>query len=224
MNKQTNQKTCYMCENIATTTEHIPPKVFFPEKKGSISIDYRKNLMTVPSCEEHNLGKSDDDEYIFMLILSSYKNNPIAQDHFKKVIRAIDKKPSKGKVFLNQPLSIMFDNQFTIAPKIDIDRFESFFDHLSRGLYYYQFQEKWNATLRIIPLSLFYDPREFDWQIYRDRLISLTQTVYLLFSNQKKYGENQKIFYYQIFEDEESNEKIMRMVFYEGFEVITSEY
>jgi hypothetical protein len=56
---------CYYCNEIATTKEHTPPKCFFPKKKDlpSGSPDYRKNLITVPSCEKHNTGRSKDDEY-----------------------------------------------------------------------------------------------------------------------------------------------------------------
>ena len=44
-------ETCYACERPASTIEHCPPKSFFPSGQ-------RQDLMTVPSCEEHNIEKT----------------------------------------------------------------------------------------------------------------------------------------------------------------------
>ena len=58
------KNNCYMCDSYAVTVEHVPPACLFPEKKDSKDIDFRKNLITVPSCEIHNSKKSDDDEFL----------------------------------------------------------------------------------------------------------------------------------------------------------------
>lgn len=52
-------KKCYFkgCQATPVTVEHAPPKSFFPKDK-------RKNLITVPSCAEHNNAKSNDDIYV----------------------------------------------------------------------------------------------------------------------------------------------------------------
>ena len=45
--------TCYMCEKESTSSEHVPPKCLFPEKKDlPDGVDLRKSLITVPSCDE----------------------------------------------------------------------------------------------------------------------------------------------------------------------------
>jgi hypothetical protein len=55
-----------MCDSLATSSEHVPPKCFFPEKKDlPREVDLRKNLFKVPSCDAHNSQKSHDDEYFF---------------------------------------------------------------------------------------------------------------------------------------------------------------
>ena len=66
--------TCYMCEQANTTPEHVPPKCIFPEVKD-LGIDYRKSLITVPSCDAHNLRKSKDDEYLMFVLTCSITNN-----------------------------------------------------------------------------------------------------------------------------------------------------
>ena len=37
-----------------------------------LGIDYRKNLITVPACDAHNLQKSKDDEYLQLLVIHGY--------------------------------------------------------------------------------------------------------------------------------------------------------
>lgn len=65
-------KICYRCNNIATSVEHAPAKCFFP-------IEHRKNLITVPSCEQHNNETSKDDEYVRGIIVASKGNNETAR-------------------------------------------------------------------------------------------------------------------------------------------------
>jgi hypothetical protein len=51
--------TCYMCDRDASSREHVPPAAFFPEQKESPDgKDYRRNLITVPSCSKHNYEKT----------------------------------------------------------------------------------------------------------------------------------------------------------------------
>lgn len=58
MNINQSEITCYMCEKPATSVEHIPPKCLFPEQKDLPGgADLRKQLLTVPACDEHNLKK-----------------------------------------------------------------------------------------------------------------------------------------------------------------------
>ena len=76
-----------MCSEPATSREHVPPSCFFPEKN-----EFRKNLITVPSCDKHNLVKSGDDEYLFAVISSHLESNQIARDQFKKTIKAINRR------------------------------------------------------------------------------------------------------------------------------------
>jgi hypothetical protein len=62
---------CYFCGALATSKEHVPPRCLFP-KAGDVvdGADYRKNLVTVASCDVHNMHKSKEDEYLrFILAL-----------------------------------------------------------------------------------------------------------------------------------------------------------
>ena len=58
---------CYWCGKPATTREHVPPRCFFPSKDKEDKSDlvfHWENLLTVPSCDEHNNKKSGNDEYL----------------------------------------------------------------------------------------------------------------------------------------------------------------
>jgi len=76
---------CYYCGTDASSKEHVPPKCLFPEKKDiADGMNYRKNLITVPSCDKHNSNKCKDDEYLQLIIVHGYFNNTVGRDHFKK--------------------------------------------------------------------------------------------------------------------------------------------
>ncbi len=87
-----NEKICYKCGKPATSREHVPPKCFFPEKKDVGHDGFRKNLITVPSCDEHNYQKSDDDEFLLASVAAVLNNNSVGFNHNQsKVKRAMQK-------------------------------------------------------------------------------------------------------------------------------------
>jgi hypothetical protein len=72
-------QSCYMCDQPGTSREHVPPKCFFPEKKDlPPDVDFRVNLITVASRDEHNLRMSGDDQYVLLVIVGNWQNNPEA--------------------------------------------------------------------------------------------------------------------------------------------------
>lgn len=87
---------CYMCERNATSREHVPPLCLFPEVKDTKGINFRKNLITVPSCDIHNSKKSDDDEFLMLSLSGLIKNNPVGNFHqLTKANRALKKKEQR---------------------------------------------------------------------------------------------------------------------------------
>jgi hypothetical protein len=53
---QMPKSLCYRCESIATSREHVPPRNLFPEARETECVDFRINLITVPSCDAHCNG------------------------------------------------------------------------------------------------------------------------------------------------------------------------
>ena len=78
------KEKCYWCGVDATSKEHVPPKCLFPEDKDIQKIahdTFRKNLITVPSCDAHNLEKSHEDEYLMACLGGGVLNNEVAYIH-----------------------------------------------------------------------------------------------------------------------------------------------
>lgn len=67
-----------MCEALATTREHVPPKCFFQKLK-----EPPKSLITIPSCDKHNNRKSNADSEMFKLVAISYGSGKYGQASFK---------------------------------------------------------------------------------------------------------------------------------------------
>ena len=62
----------------------------FPEASESGGVDYRLNLITVPSCDAHNSAKSNDDEFLMVSLAGIFGSNSIGFMHrLGKVDRAI---------------------------------------------------------------------------------------------------------------------------------------
>ena len=79
---------CYMCDNIATSHEHVPPQCLFPKMKEiDNGKDYRKSLIRVPSCDEHNSKKSSDDEYLRNILSSCFLSDSINSSSLRSANR-----------------------------------------------------------------------------------------------------------------------------------------
>ena len=138
------KEKCYCCNRNAVSREHIPPKCIFPTPRSS-------NMITVPSCETHNLSKSKDDEYFrWFLSTACAENSQIALDLLKiKVLKGLRRKPallneimrnsirnidtfSLGGIWIGKRPGFRFDNK----------RIISSFKLICRGLHYHHFGQK----------------------------------------------------------------------------------
>jgi hypothetical protein len=215
--------TCFMCESIATTVDHIPPKCLFPERKD-VGIDYRKNLITVPACKVHNLSSSMDDEYLMAIIAFHWRNNQIAsKQSMTKIIRALQRNKHYYDLFFlaDNNKFVVWNNEALVFTSIDIDRFRLIMDKISRGIYYHHFESKWLGDILIQPLSLAITHNKAQALAVTD-LMEIVQQLNLLCSAEPKHGANPDIFYYQIIHDCPPMNTLIRLVFYEGFELIAN--
>ena len=70
---------------------HALQNAYFPKVKMSEK-DYRKSLITVPSCDDHNLRKTKDDEYLMFVLACNIVNNEVAMER-----RELRKFPELGE-------------------------------------------------------------------------------------------------------------------------------
>jgi hypothetical protein len=75
--------SCYVCDAPKTSHEHVPPLCFFPDEKDTRGHSlYRKNLITVPSCDDHNTQKSEGDLYAAFRKVSDFASKSFRQPQF----------------------------------------------------------------------------------------------------------------------------------------------
>jgi hypothetical protein len=137
-----SKESCYACDSSSTSREHVPPKCLFPADLG---VDLRKNLITVPSCNEHNGKKSDDDEFLLASLAGIIGCNDIGMLHkFTKVDRAIRRSGGRllKKVLKNQEIKhhkLPNGDSVDIAwGKPDLERLNKCFGLISKGLYFHE--------------------------------------------------------------------------------------
>jgi hypothetical protein len=216
-------QTCYMCNSASTSVEHVPPKCLFPEKKDlPEGVDLRKQLITVPACDEHNTHKSKNDEYLLYVLVMSIPSNDVGKNQFlTKIIRAIEKNPVLINQFLDEKKTVVVEDidtlkvDRTIAMKVDKERLENELIDLTRALYFHHFKQKWLGKVNVYPSFLL----ELDPEIARELNQPIENMDYLsnlLFENKEFHGENPDVFKYQIVDGQESCHKYMRLYFYNG--------
>lgn len=211
--------TCYRCEAEATTVEHVPPRCLFPERKDVPCLDLKKNLITVPSCRLHNCDKSGDDQYLLCLLAAMLENNVTAQRQFEtKIVRSLKRDHRLTKSFLREPIPVQINQEKTAAVKVDVTRARSALQSIAYGLYFYTYKEKWAGKIKIVLCGLF--KREGNYFYRHPREEEMKELVEAFFSNEPRVGENQEIFFFQIYRDVEVGALVIRMVFYGGFEVM----
>ena len=197
-------QTCYMCEKASTSAEHAPPRCIFPEQKDlPAGENYRIDLITVPSCDEHNTQKSKEDEYLLYILPASIGSNEIGLNQFlTKVQRAIALRPSLGKQIAKNPVpvtihdtkeNVWFD---AVAIEIDISRVQDALEKTARAIYFHHTKKKHAGTVSIVG--------NFSLNItdaaLNDRSNKLFSLVDELIDGQPHQGKNQKVFSYRYIE------------------------
>ena len=205
---------CYACGRKATTSEHVPPVCLFPEKKDLPGeIDYRKNLITVPSCHDHNLKKSKDDEYLLAILTTHIENNPVASKLFSsKVMRALSRRPKLIRNFYRNLRPVKLGNYNTGTFNVDRVRINRAFELIAKGVYYHHYQKTAPPYADVMAYALFTEDREDVNNIILETREESSKAL----ENVPRYGANQDVFFYQIFEELLGNRHLIRLTFYQG--------
>lgn len=219
--------SCYMCENEAPGSEHVPPRCLFPEQKDlPEGVDLRRQLITVPACDEHNTAKSKDDEYLLHVLAINLPANEVAKNQFlSKVLRSFQRNSRLLQHLMQNPKAVTaVDDETeevnqTVAVTIDDVRLDSALDHIARALYYHHFGEKWTGSVRTQPdfLLVSLDPAEArELNEPGERMAAAADQF---FDGIPFHGENPDVFKYQVIDGNERLKRLMRLHFYNGCRV-----
>ena len=215
--------SCYACTNLATTREHVPPACLFPEVKDAPgSADLRRNLITVPSCEEHNLRKAGDDEYLLFVLAFNLPANPTAELQLStKVARAIGRRPALARSILREGERVLVIDDRTREVyesgqfNLDGARFDRTLDLIARGLYFHHFGTRWEGPLSVTADFIAF-PHEPNAAEISAQAAILALGAEKLFLGARAYGGNRDVFYYQVYEINQLLRCLMRLCFYGG--------
>ena len=216
-------KTCYRCGEPAVSSEHVPPKCLFPEFKDLKSSDFRKHLITVPSCDVHNSAKSKDDEFLMISLAGIFGNNSIGYIHkFTKVNRAIRRSANRllDVAFKKRKHYILeHDNNFleVIWGTPDHVRLQESFTHIAYGLHYHHFQQRFKGQVKVM-LCYLHSSDESNNNFIR----FIKDRAAIDLKDVEKHGHNQDVFYYQFAEPDEHGVYMVHMRFYGGIDVYAS--
>jgi hypothetical protein len=221
--KSSKSSLCYMCDKVAETVEHAPPKCLFPKNKDvSDNINYREQLITVPSCKEHNIDKSQDDEYILYTLVMNIPTNQVGRKQLSTTVkRAIERRPQLINLFLENQKQVYLkakDNGLetkSIALKVDIQRFNSAIEMMVRALYFSHYKEKCCGEINIFPSFLFALGTKNSKEINQDTN-ALFSSLETYFKSNQKLGENPEVFYYQVTKPTNEFNTVFKLVFYGG--------
>jgi hypothetical protein len=199
-------KTCYACDQPATTDEHCPPKSFFPEGK-------RDQLITVGSCERHNNAQSKDVEYVRNTITTFWGVNEAGQKLFEKARRSFDRSPRLLGQTFNTMKTVLYEQQITGTFTVDTERFQTVLTACVRAIHFHDTGDK-HPNWGIVMPGLKFDASlpstaKENW----DKLIGMLRTVQFV----QKPAANSSVFQYGVAEIQ--GKHVYCLVFYESFMV-----
>jgi hypothetical protein len=145
------EATCYMCDASSVGGEHVPPKCLFPDEPR-----FRKSFVKVPSCAQHNTGKSTDDEFLRWVLAATNANSEIAQHVLSKgVAPSFVKRPHLRETFLRDfQFRVREGGMFKSILKLDFKRFHNSITSIVRGLYYHH---TWYSHKALGPMDIMWD-------------------------------------------------------------------
>lgn len=214
---------CYICNQTKTSVEHVPPRCLFPQKKDlPEGFNLRKQLITVPSCNEHNTAKSKDDEYLLYMLLLNIPNNKTAENYFfNKAIRAMKRAPSLFQGFTKTQISVTAIDEKsgevhnTIAVQVDEERLNYSLASIGQALYFHHYNTPWEGRIKAYPHFLIHLKENNAKELYKPNEI-MQQATEQFMAEEELHGENPEVFSYQFAEGNESTTLVMYLKIYEG--------
>ncbi len=172
--KKGSGQQCFLCDETATTGDHIPPSGLFPTSIRGVC-----KFLEVPACAKHNHGSKLDDEYFRLVMSTASAKDPTA---LKLLEERVFKRNKEGRVKSQRLLTDLHNKMKPVVVKyedgsleemykfeIDKPRFQAIIDKIVRGLYWhhnghrlpdgyfvtpYLWNTSWNETQRNLICTL----------------------------------------------------------------------
>jgi hypothetical protein len=214
--KKTAEETCYMCERPSVSKEHVPPECLFPAPKEVGGKDLKKELIKVPSCDEHNLKKSKDDEYLwYVLSMCEHANDAGQEQASTKLFRAIQRRPTLlNRIMKDSQSAAIVDSDGVHHTKelfAESDRLNAVMEQIGRGLYYHHFKKKWKQEI-LLDCEFLRLVGDKSASVMNARMKKVRQAAKEVFSRSEVYGKNPEIFNYRV--HSENGKDMMQLCFY----------
>jgi len=139
---------CYVRGAPKTSDEHAPPDCFFPE-------GYNSGLVTVPSCDDHNLNLSLDVEYVRNNICGQHGTNLIATRVFEIAEASYDHSPKLFNRTFSNVQKIDFQGEETGAYPIDLPRLKKVMKAIAFAMYFQDFGKRHEGDFDVFSASLY---------------------------------------------------------------------
>lgn len=217
-------KRCYFCGKLATSSEHVPPKCIFPEQKDLPDEDYRKNLITVPSCDKHNAAKSRDDEFLMTCLAPLVGNNGTGFLHTNtKLARSHVRNPHliNDTIRDAKPLNLVTDDGTAFPVFVgrpDMERLCRSLQAVAYGLYFHTYGKRFKGKVTVIPSFVKFPPGSTMSivKLLAQRMVDQDRTHW------QTDGDNPDIFTYQIGPVDQFGLTPLVMNFYARAEVLAA--
>jgi hypothetical protein len=193
---------CYMCNASATSAEHAPPRCIFPRRRDTPGgLNYRLDLITVPSCDKHNCEKSADDEYLMQMLSMSLGLNSVAKDFFdSKVNRSIKRNTRLHRELEASARPVRIHDIETgvwstaTSMEIDLDRMHGVIEMNAHAIYFHHCHRRLERPIVIYSnFSLSMKGPE-----YNDWINDIFVTAESQLSGVEAHGKNPEVFFYRV--------------------------
>lgn len=140
--KKGSAQTCFICDAVATTGDHVPPKGLFTTSLRK-QPDYLP--LQVPACKDHNDISKKDDEYLRLVMAAGSPQNKSAKYLFaERIMPHAEKADCSGLLIhlYKQMSPTLIKNPSGILThgyqfKIDKPRVQNVMNKITRGLYWH---------------------------------------------------------------------------------------
>jgi len=194
--------------------EHVPPRSFFPDSKDERgNYQYRSGLIEVPSCNEHNNGKSGDDFYALWHIAPLEGTGEAARLLEVALGRQLehDVVHRKGRFSGMLLKEIREADSTSLRGEVNVERMQRFIQSRARGAFFFEKFKKLLVPLKVVTIGNDIRDRSKAERLRKQEVLFETKM-----SGAARLGTHPECFEYSIREIGSEGVTLVRLVFFEA--------